>query len=423
LTVVTTQSAVTIVASIAAGHEEDLQHLLDAAGQDPAKNTLIGFGQFPSVHFGRFFILPSATDPQGRTYTAQLVFLADVDGPGDAFVMQLIGACGDGLHALYQHCSGYPGRAGLQDYLCGHFVSAAASYVNTVGRTVNQVHQEAQLHDAIQQFLYDRQHAFRGADPRRVRVAVQEFVEREPSLAWARQPAAQPDVVYILGEKLQFALVGIAGIVLFPLILLGLPFYLTLLRWHETHDVARDVIPDDALIQKLAAQEDHGVQNPFTSAGFLKAGPFRKITGSVVLWGTNFLARHLFNRGNLIGVKTIHFARWVFLDERRRLFFASNYDGSLENYMDDFIDKIAWGLNIVFSNGVDYPETRFLILDGARNEQVFKRFNLTHQLVTPFWYAAYQGLTALNIANNAQIRAGLYGAMDDAATRAWLSRL
>jgi hypothetical protein len=183
------------------------------------------------------------------------------------------------------------------------------------------------------------------------------------------------------------------------------------------------VIPDDALIQKLAAQEDHGVQNPFTSAGFLKAGPFRKITGSVVLWGTNFLARHLFNRGNLIGVKTIHFARWVFLDERRRLFFASNYDGSLENYMDDFIDKIAWGLNIVFSNGVDYPETRFLILDGARNEQVFKRFNLTHQLVTPFWYAAYQGLTALNIANNAQIRAGLYGAMDDAATRAWLSRL
>jgi hypothetical protein len=46
-----------------------------------------------------------------------------------------------------------------------------------------------------------------------------------------------------------------------------------------------------------------------------------------------------------------------------------------------------------------------------------------HQLVSPFWYAAYQGLTALNIDNNAEIRAGLYGAMDDAATRAWLRRL
>jgi len=165
------------------------------------------------------------------------------------------------------------------------------------------------------------------------------------------------------------------------------------------------------------------VQNPFTSAGFLKPGPFRKFTGSVVLWGTSLLARHVFNHANLIGVKSIHFARWVFLDQKRRLFFASNYDGSLENYMDDFIDKIAWGLNIVFSNGVDYPPTRFLILDGALNEQVFKRFNLTHQLVTPFWYAAYQGLTALNIDNNAQIRAGLYGAVDEPAACAWLRRL
>ncbi len=33
--------------------------------------------------------------------------------------------------------------------------------------------------------------------------------------------------------------------------------------------------------------------------------------------------------------------------------------------MDDFIDKIAWGLNIVFSNGHGYPRARYLILDGA----------------------------------------------------------
>src|SRR5205085_3454760 len=162
---------------------------------------------------------------------------------------------------------------------------------------------------------------------------------------------------YILGEKLQFALVGIAGIVLFPLILWALPIYLAILRWHETRDVANDVIPDDALIQKLGAQEDHGVQNPFTSAGFLKPGVFRRLTASVVLWGTDFLTRHVFNHASLIGVTTIHFARWVFLDEKRRVIFASNYDGSLENYMDDFIDKIAWGLNDTLSNGVGYPRT------------------------------------------------------------------
>src|SRR5205814_4531175 len=114
-----------------------------------------------------------------------------------------------------------------------------------------------------------------------------------------------PEPTYWLGEKLHFLAMSAAGIVLFPALLAGLPLYLALLRWHETHDVARDVIPDDALIQKLAAQEDHGVQNPFTSAGFLKHGLFRAFTATVVLWGTNFLARYVFNHANLIGAKTI----------------------------------------------------------------------------------------------------------------------
>jgi hypothetical protein len=420
---VITQSAVTIVAPIAAGEQADLQQLLEEAGQDPANNDLVSFSQFPNVHFARWFILPQMTDRSGQSFAAHLVFLADVDGPAEAFVLQLVGAAGDGLHRIYTHCQAYPGRAGLLDFLQQNAVSTAALYVNTVGRSVLQVHQEARLHDAIQSYVDANAAMFRNAHPRRARAAIQEFVECQPTLAWARRPAPSADTAYFLGETVQFALVGAAGMVLFPWILLAAPVYLAILRWHETHDVAHDVVPDDELIRKLAAQEDHGVQNPFASAGFLKPGLFRKLTGSVVLWSTDFLARHAFNHANLIGVKTIHFARWVFLDQRQRLFFASNYDGSLENYMDDFIDKIAWGLNIVFSNGVDYPATRFLVLNGAQNEQVFKRFNLTHQLVTPFWYAAYQGLTALNIDNNARIRAGLYGAMDAAAARAWLRRL
>jgi hypothetical protein len=421
--VITTQSAVTIVTTVAATSETRLQKLLEDAGQDAANNPLVPFGQFPNVHFARFFILPASTDRAGITYSTRLIFLADVDGPADAFVLQLVGAAGDGLHNIYQHCDGYPGRPGLLDYLQRSSIKTAALYVNTVGRTVMQVNQEAQLHDAIEAFLDTYPRQVQNSNPRAVRAAIQEYVERDPALAWAREPPPAPDIPYVVSEKVQLALVGAAGIVLFPYVLLAAPLYLAILRWHETRDVADDMVPDDALIQELAAQEDHGVQNPFTSAGFLKPGLFRRLTGAVVLWGTDFLARHVFNHADLIGVRTIHFARWVFLDQKQRLFFASNYDGSLENYMDDFIDKIAWGLNIVFSNGVDYPSTRFLVLDGARNEQVFKRFNLTHQLVTPLWYAAYQGLTALNIDNNSRIRAGLYGALDEAATCAWLRRL
>jgi hypothetical protein len=421
--VTTTQSAVTVVANIIPGHEATLVSLLTEAAQDPPGNTLIPFGRFPSVHFARFFVLQAATDLNGRPLAPRLILLADVDGPEEAFILTLVGAAGDGLHTIFQHCQAYPGRARLMEFLQANMVPAAAKYVNTIGRTVTQVRQEAQLHDAIQSFLDAQRYQWRGQSPRRVRAAIQEFVETEPSLEWARRPVPPPSMTYVFGERLHFALVGIAGILLFPAILIGLPPYLAVLRWHESHDQARDVVPSDARIQTLATQEDHGTLNPFTSAGFLKPGPFRRFTATVVLWGTNVLTRHIFNHANLIGVKTIHFARWIFIDQKRRVVFASNYDGSLENYMDDFIDKIAWALNITFSNGVDYPRTDWLVLKGAKDEEVFKRFNLMHQLVAPFWYAAYQGITALNIDNNAEIRAGLYGAMDEASTRAWLRRL
>ncbi len=360
-----------------------------------------------------------AYDLHGRYLEPRLVFLADVDGSASAFLEALV-AVASGLDRILEHCDGYRPGSALQ-YLQAHQIEAAATYVNTRGRTVQQIRQEAALHDALEAFLDDRN--WEGEDALTVRAALQQHVRTEPSLAWARTPPPAPDPLYVLQEKLHFAAVIGAGIILLPVIVLGLPFWLYVLREHETSDRTRDVFPSDALIQKLGAQEDHGIQNPFTSAGFVKPGPFRRFTGTLVLYGTNFLTRHVFNHANLLGVKSIHFARWLFLDDKRRVIFASNYDGSLESYMDDFIDKIAWGLNAAFSNGVDYPKTNWLILDGAHDEQTFKRFNLTHQLVAQFWYAAYQGLTALNIENNAQIRLGLYGDMDAATARTWLRRL
>ncbi|HEV7663091.1 MAG TPA: hypothetical protein VGQ62_06115 [Chloroflexota bacterium] len=417
------QSAVTIMTDILAGHENALQKLLEDAAADAANNNLVPFGVFTSVHFARFFIMPPASDLTGRPLAARLVFLADVDGAASTFLHELVDRAAAGLDTIFSHCAGYHGRSTLLPFLHQHRLASTAKYVNTIGRTVEQVHQEATLREMLRGYLDRHATNFRGTSPRRVRAALQEFVEQEPTLAWARRPASGPDSAYFLGETLHLAVTTIAGIVLFPLVLAGLPLWLYLLRRHETQDITRDVAPSDELVETLAAQEDHGVQNPFTSAGLLKPGPFRRFTASVVLWGTNFLARHVFNHADLIGVKTIHFARWIFIDQKRRVIFASSYDGSLENYMDDFIDKIAWGLNATFSNGFDYPRTNWLILDGARDEQIFKRFNLTHQLVTQFWYAGYQGLTALNIENNARIRAGLYGALDEAATRAWLQRL
>jgi hypothetical protein len=183
------------------------------------------------------------------------------------------------------------------------------------------------------------------------------------------------------------------------------------------------VKPPPELVQELAALEDHLAQNPFTALGLVKPGLFRRLTLAAVLYAIDYVTRHVFNRGNLAGVKTIHFARWFYLDGKRRAIFASNYDGSLESYMDDFIDKIAWGLNIVFSNAYGYPRARFLVADGARNELAFKDYLRLHQVPTRVWHAAYGDLTCANIAQNERIRNGLRGEATADEARRWLEAL
>jgi hypothetical protein len=90
--------------------------------------------------------------------------------------------------------------------------------------------------------------------------------------------------------------------------------------------------------------------------------------------------------------------------------------------MDDFINKVAFGLNLVFSNGIGYPRTDYLVSRGAKDEQGFKFYIRRHQLPTEVWYKAYPGLTATDIALNAEIRQGFdRPALSKEAARRWLA--
>jgi hypothetical protein len=212
-------------------------------------------------------------------------------------------------------------------------------------------------------------------------------------------------------------------VALAPVIVPLLPVWALMLRLHELRDRAPTIEPSDVHDRELAALEDFTAQNPFSAVGDRKPGLTRLVTAASVLRLVDDGARYIFNNGSLTGVKTIHFARWVFLDDRRRMIFASNYDGSLESYMDDFINQVWWGLNAVFSNGVGFPRTSWLVLGGSQNEQAFKDYLRRREVPTQVWYSAYDELTAINIDNNAQIRAGLSGEMSCEETEAWLLRL
>jgi hypothetical protein len=92
--------------------------------------------------------------------------------------------------------------------------------------------------------------------------------------------------------------------------------------------------------------------------------------------------------------------------------------------MDDFINKVPWGLNLVFSNGFGWPRTDWLIKAGARRELPFKHYQRGHQLPTQVWYKAYAGLTLSDIERNWRIRQGFERVgMSDAEALAWLRLL
>ncbi len=429
------------------------------------------------------FALANLSVPE---FPVTLAFLGDCDGPADDFLAAVVAhhEASNGLRRIFSHCAEFDEDADLLAWMRRHACRPAAAYVNWIGRTVVQVRKEAALRGALQHELarYEESNPNADKDIRGVRNHLVDYVARNPEL---KPVIVRTPFGWWLGNLLHYAIIPFALLVpwlvaipylipppklffwvvlpfgalvlllslwlvrkapasfvvlvalglmlvpffiLFPLALVPvlaavLIFFYVLRRYEKTEP---EVIPPPTREHDgtLAVLEDHDVSNQFTVIGSVKPSAFRRALLTVVLWLANYGARHVYNRGFLARIQTIHFARWVFVDNKRRVLFASNYDGNHQAYMDDFINKVGWGLNIVFSNGFGYPRTNWLILDGAKNELRFKDTNRRHQIPTQVWYKAYPGLTAFDLARNTRIREGLERRwMTDRQIRDWLRDL
>lgn len=196
-----------------------------------------------------------------------------------------------------------------------------------------------------------------------------------------------------------------------------------LLRKLETTDEACDFEHDATAAQDILARENaHGhVQNHMLAVSRLKAGWLRSLALRFVYRGIVALAGN-FRPGFLVDIGTIHFARWVKLPGTNRLLFFSNYDGSWESYLEDFITKSHQGLTGVWSNTKDFPRASWLINDGATDGARFKRWARRQQRPTQFWYSAYPALTTNRIRTNASIRFGIAAANCNSDAKAWLEQ-
>ena len=425
-----------ILAPIVPSRLAELRSLLDSMNEGLGcvnpNNPLVPFAQFDTLHFARFVILDDKTVGDVRVYglpvrthPLYLAFLGDIDGEEEAFLNELVRRAPDGLRAIFSCCHGFASDTDLMAWMKLLRSPASAAYVNTRGRTVRRIREEAALQDAIESHLGSQASSFEGLPPREIHAQLKRFVEAEKS---AGRLTLSEEETTPIGWRIRkiLHLIGMPLLVLLasPLLILIAPFYLYQVRRLEKTDPEPYIIDDDDHFNTLAESEDHDVTNPYSALGTLKPGLLRLMTLRGVLLVIDYATRHIIQAGRLGRVRTIHSARWVLIGGTERLGFFSNYDGGNEAYMDDFINKLGFGLNIFTSNGIGYPRTDWLLMGGSADERRFKEFQRRHTVLTQVWYKAYPGLTAVDLERNTRIRRGLEStSISEQEAREWMALL
>jgi hypothetical protein len=424
------QAPVTVRAAIAPERRGALDEILQAGSSDTAPDRAasagLGLSGRPEVHFARLFVLDATRLSTGEHVPATLVYMADVDGTVAGHLRALATTAADAVDALFGACEGYPADPSTGTrvaWLLAHALAPAARYVHHAGRTVTQVRDETRLRTTLRRILEHGEVAVTGPEAG-LRDRLRSAVLTRADSTWAAQAPVTRSMLDEVEDSLHLY-TGLAGLALLsPVALPVAAVWLLLVRRLELTDTQEDGVPDQAHVDQVRRFEDVGAQNPFTAVGEVKPGLLRQVTMRVALAGLDFANRHAFARDDLAGVDSIHFARWVLLDDNRRLVFASSYDGSLESYMDDFISRLSWGINLVFSNGVGFPRARWLVLDGSRDEIRYKHYLRRHQVATPVFFSAYSRHTVKNLDAFSHLHAGLASRSehDEDATR-WLALL
>jgi hypothetical protein len=419
------QSAFTIVAPVArdAATRAELRQQLQRV--DPVLNEApeLSFEDFPELHYCSFVLVEDDDDPFDAPH---LAFEGNLDGDVEPFLRALeerkewLAL----LDAIYRCCEGYE-EGKLATYLLDHDVGPGTWYVAFRGRSAAEIRNEARLREQIETFLGTQAAALRGRTPAELRAAIQEEVRRLGQEEFARSAPVKPFLLRY-DRRAFLPAVGVLAVAFLPvtLLLLGAGgLALLRVRQLERSDAVDPVRWDRAPIQDSEDREDRTFQNHMCSVTRIKQGWLRPLLLRTSLTVVGLAHRLYFNRGDLGGIPTIHFARWVVLGDRGQVVFFSNFDGSWERYLGDFVEQARIGLNAIWSNAEGYPRTTNLVQGGAEDEERFKAFARNSMHRTRVWYSAYRNLSIPNIADNAKLREGLFAELSPDEVDEWLRLL
>ncbi|MDX8504244.1 cytochrome P450 [Mesorhizobium captivum] len=465
------QSMVTVVCPIARAVPLDAVRDKVGALGNPAIDEVGGaLDKVGSIHFASLAVAATGKDEKSGLDTGALVLEISGDGSADDVIGAITLAIGDRLRPIFRDVCGLSDGGSLDGFLKKHHIEISPSFGSaaglvfsgTPGHSVRRILAEAELADSVREIV-EKPRAGTGnalavlTEARRHAQSLGQFgwafepaeslLERPPGRWWRAltttllAPAMLATVaivvlafwrmIYVLvfgnlhgvtftniaiaGTALLLAVLGLLAI---ALLFVGLCFLG--LRRLEDKDRPQNTPVDIGALDRILANEDHCAQNHLTAISTMKAGTLRRLALRLSFYLISISAQKVFKPGFLATINTIHFARWVLLPGTDKLMFFSNYGGSWESYLEDFIAKASEGLTGVWSNTDGYPRTRWLFLDGARDGDRFKRWARRQQVPTLFWYSAYPHLNTARIRINSRIRRGIASATGNEA-RDWVS--
>ncbi|HMH23023.1 MAG TPA: hypothetical protein VK563_14665 [Puia sp.] len=418
----TRQNPMTLVTPVIHGSHDRLDAYLKSIRTDLEKGLQEPFETLGNIHYARWILLePEEADTKAGTHIgARLVFSSDFDGSEDNHLTGLVSGCPDLIDNMYSCCKDYPAPGARtvesrKQYLRQWRVKMAASFVGAPGRALGEVRQESLLRNYIWNFIHKGD--WKGRSAVEIHTKIKTEISARPEFLWAKEPVPLPKIRW-----LGMALLGIILLILSPLILI----WIVLIHFlYERSDKPLGLTPsqiDETHVRKLEEYEDLENQNQFTQVLVMKPAKMRVITLQGLMLFAKSLIKNLFVNGKLMGIPTIHFARWVMIDNNKRMLFFSNFDGSWQQYLGDFIDKSGWGLTGIWSNTVNFPRTKFLFTGGAYDEEHFLAWSRYYQVPTAVWYCAYPHLSIKNVMNNSYIRNELMQELSEKKAQQFLQR-
>lgn len=353
------------------------------------------FQKSPSTHFARWVILEDRSIEVNHPH---LLFTSNYDGSFESYLQELVTTMGQEMEHIWKHCQDYASGTSQNikafiEFIQQHSYKSQAFYVACPGVMAETILNSSQISEKIDRIL----------DEKKLRLELSNLF----TLVSGRSP--EPATSSALTSKESNHLEPLVTRVL-PLltkvskrVAKSLESFVGIRRGvNNLAEPMRELNQDQqARVKELEKIEDRITQNQMTTLSAIKSDFHSKILLKVILRLIDLVAQKSW--GNLAGISTIHFARWVIIDQgkisnsnKSYLLFESNYNQSWDSYIDDFADRPT-PMNLIFGNLENFPTC------GCQDIERFKQQIREHQFPSQFFYSAYPHLAVKNILSDLQI--------------------